>query len=537
MLQPIPPPPSGHNHALPSHQADNPNSLPMPLRSFLRQTGDLLRASWSPSLWVEATVLAVKPNARGHTLELVDSDINQAGAGQLRAFLSDAKLIAMRADLGPAFMPQHLAGMAAVLLLAPSFHPKWHLQAEVLGLAKSLHPGIAARVTAEARDRLRREGLLDRQKKLAAPADVTRLAVIHPAGAAGFADIERELRRWQDAGILQLRSIPVPFEGPQAVACLIAALAQAAQPAPGLPRPDLILLVRGGGAKSGLSQLDDESLARAIAMLPVAVVTGLGHATDRALADDVAWKMADTPSKALAVVQGLIFDAARRAEADIATIHRATADAIARADADLASSWLRICDARERRINAFATSLATVWSAADIEIAATGERLARCSDDLDRTYRDIAASAEPALRQAEAAASRQMALIVSSARSRINAAPSSDRLLSFIEARAGQISGDAAQTLDRALHDLTLQARSHLAQQDTSLQQAAMLVEAADPAAILRRGFVLVSDRNGQLLTTSSLARQAGDLLLKFGDGQLAAIVDVFPILASGTQP
>lgn len=210
-------------------------------------------------------------------------------------------------------------------------------------LAKSVQQGLAARIVAEARERLRREGLLDRQKKLAAPADITRLVVIHPVGAAGYADIAGELNRWRAAGILEVLSIPAPFEGAQAVAAMVGALRQAARPSQGQALPDVILLVRGGGARAGLSQLDDESLARTVATLPVLVISGLGHATDRSLVDEVAWKMRDTPSKALALVAGVIREAAIRAVDNKQTIRTAANNAVARANSDLSTLWLRTC--------------------------------------------------------------------------------------------------------------------------------------------------------------------------------------------------
>ena len=99
-------------------------------------------------------------------------------------------------------------------------------------------------------------------------------------------------------GIIAFTSYPVPFEGPGASAALAAAIERATAPIDGHP-PDLAMLIRGGGARSGLAPLDDATLARAIGRLPIPVVTGLGHAQDRTLADEIAYRAADTPSKSL----------------------------------------------------------------------------------------------------------------------------------------------------------------------------------------------------------------------------------------------
>lgn len=66
--------------------------------------------------------------------------------------------------------------------------------------------------------------------------------------------------------------------------------------------PDVILLVRGGGAIEDLQAFNDETLARLIAQSPVPVVTGLGHETDFTIADFVADVRAATPTAAAELV-------------------------------------------------------------------------------------------------------------------------------------------------------------------------------------------------------------------------------------------
>jgi exodeoxyribonuclease VII large subunit len=59
---------------------------------------------------------------------------------------------------------------------------------------------------------------------------------------------------------------------------------------------DVVALVRGGGARTDLAAFDAEGIARAIAGLPVPLVTGLGHEIDRAVADEVAHTSLKTPT-------------------------------------------------------------------------------------------------------------------------------------------------------------------------------------------------------------------------------------------------
>jgi exodeoxyribonuclease VII large subunit len=61
---------------------------------------------------------------------------------------------------------------------------------------------------------------------------------------------------------------------------------------------DVIVLVRGGGARSDLAPFDAEVVARAITEMPVPVITGIGHEVDRTVADEVAHTACKTPSEA-----------------------------------------------------------------------------------------------------------------------------------------------------------------------------------------------------------------------------------------------
>ena len=59
---------------------------------------------------------------------------------------------------------------------------------------------------------------------------------------------------------------------------------------------DAIVIVRGGGSRNELAVFDAEAIARAIAAMPVPVITGIGHEIDRSIADLVAHTMLKTPT-------------------------------------------------------------------------------------------------------------------------------------------------------------------------------------------------------------------------------------------------
>ena len=190
----------------------------MPLAAYLAAVGAAITAGMPPRSWVEATVAAVKasawrPLARARRLRwrrLRRRSSGRSCAAPIAPVSRNAWAHGSALDL--------LVGMTIVVQVAPEFHPQWHLGCRITGMAASVRESLLRRALEKVRAQLKREGLYDAQRRLPVPADVTRVAVVHPAGAAGCADIASELARWPcaDICVTDCHSHPARFEGPHA---------------------------------------------------------------------------------------------------------------------------------------------------------------------------------------------------------------------------------------------------------------------------------------------------------------------------------
>jgi len=152
------------------------------------------------------------------------------------------------------------------------------------------------------------DGLLEANRRLPVPTLPLHVGLVTSAGSAACEDVLSELEASGFGFRISLTDAAV--QGGGAVPALLRALHRQ-----GRRRPDVILLVRGGGSRTDLSTFDDEALARAIAASPVPVLTGIGHEIDTSVADEVAHTSFKTPTACAAGVADLVRLALRRAEA------------------------------------------------------------------------------------------------------------------------------------------------------------------------------------------------------------------------------
>lgn len=145
-------------------------------------------------------------------------------------------------------------------------------------------------------DRRRRalaaEGLFDAGRKRALPFLPRVIGVVTSPTGAVIRDI---LHRLEDRCPTHVVVWPVPVQGEGAAARIAAAI----RGFPALsPRPDLLIVARGGGSIEDLWAFNEEEVVRAAADCPVPLISAVGHETDTTLIDHAADLRAPTPTAA-----------------------------------------------------------------------------------------------------------------------------------------------------------------------------------------------------------------------------------------------
>ncbi len=144
--------------------------------------------------------------------------------------------------------------------------------------------------------RLAGEGLFGADRKRRLPLLPQVVGVVTSAQGAVLQDIKTTILRRFPRPILVW---PVPVQGDGAAARIAAAIAGFDRlPAPGIPRPDVLIVARGGGSLEDLMAFNDEAVVRAAAACRIPLISAVGHETDHTLIDLASDRRAPTPTAA-----------------------------------------------------------------------------------------------------------------------------------------------------------------------------------------------------------------------------------------------
>jgi exodeoxyribonuclease VII large subunit len=170
---------------------------------------------------------------------------------------------------------------------------KYQLVVDAIELA-----GIGAllKLLEDRRRRLAAEGLFAAERKKPLPFLPAVIGVVTSPAGAVIRDI---LHRLTDRFPRRVLLWPVPVQGEGAPAQIAAAITGFNRlPQARVPRPDLIIVARGGGSLEDLMAFNEEIVVRAAAASAIPLISAVGHETDTTLIDHASDRRAPTPTAA-----------------------------------------------------------------------------------------------------------------------------------------------------------------------------------------------------------------------------------------------
>lgn len=264
------------------------------LTSLVRQT---IEQTFPDEYWLEAELSEARVAQNGHFYcEFIEKDsrgVNVIARARATAW---ARTYNILSPLFERATGEHLrAGMKVRVRVGVSFHEQYGFSLNIVDIDPSYTLGDMARRRREILSQLEADGILEDNKNLAFPSLTKHIAVVSSAGAAGYGDFCDQLLN-NDYGLhFDIQLFPAVMQGSNVESTVLAALAAICDDA---EHWDCVVIIRGGGATSDLSDFDTYALAAAVAQMPLPVVVGIGHERDETVLDYVAHTRVKTPTAA-----------------------------------------------------------------------------------------------------------------------------------------------------------------------------------------------------------------------------------------------
>ncbi|OLF39540.1 exodeoxyribonuclease VII large subunit [Psychrobacter sp. Cmf 22.2] len=455
------------------------------LSDYLSAVDMVIKQTFNHRVWVKAEIRNLSSKGGHYYFELAEKDddgkVIASCRGNLWRFKAARVLTKFERATGMALERD----LTVLLKVSAGFHAQYGFSLTIEDIDPSYTLGDLARQYAEMVDRLTGEGLLHLNQQLPTPFDIEHVLVIAPEKAAGLGDFQADADRLASTGACQFHYHHATFQGNHAPSEIRQAIVSAQQQFYDTYQrlPDLLVIIRGGGAVGDLAYLNDYELAALVAEQPIPVWVGIGHERDKVILDEVAHTSFDTPSKVIAAISSHL--------------------------AQLITQTLQyqaqIKQAAKRQLNM--AEQKTSRQLSQIQSQTIGQ-LTALQKDSDYAWRSIQQSAQRQVKQAARRTSELRAQTQSSAYQQLSIAATNSR--------------DYQKSA-------MLNAQQHVIQAQRNSEYLRDIVLLHRPSRVLKQGYTMLTDaKDKQLLTSSTqlYPEQTIHIVLKDGKAK-AQIIDI----------
>ena len=284
------------------------------LSQYLTTVQEVIRIAFDEPVWVKAEIRNLSIKSGHYYLELAEKDENTdkvIASCKATIWKSAAAKMVLRFERESGI--ELSRDLNVLIKVKATFSPQYGFSVNVEDIDSSYTLGDIARRYQQILERLIQEGLANKNKLLPTPFDIQNVLVIAPENAAGLGDFKKDADALDKTGVCHFVYHTATFQGNTAAVSIIDALGN------GLRQwvlnfdtaPDLIVIIRGGGAVNDLAYLNDYNLAALLCKRSVPIWVGIGHEKDRTILDEVANRSFDTPSKVISGIRNLIVERAQ----------------------------------------------------------------------------------------------------------------------------------------------------------------------------------------------------------------------------------
>ncbi|UYV38450.1 exodeoxyribonuclease VII large subunit [Rhodobacteraceae bacterium D3-12] len=356
------------------------------------------------------------------------------------------------------------------------------------------------------------EGLFAPERKQKIPYLPGIIGVVTSPSGAVIRDI---LHRLRDRFPRKVLLWPVAVQGDKCAPEVARAIAgfNALEPGGRIPRPDLLIVARGGGSLEDLWGFNEEIVARAVAASHIPLISAVGHETDTTLIDYVSDRRAPTPTAAAEMAVPVRLDLLTWVEAQGARMAQALGQGVA---------------ARAQRLR----DLARALPRADTLLDTPRQRLDRASDRLPSALIAGVRTREVSLHKASGSLKKEMLhRLVERDTRRLQNAVSRLNLKTLKRENAQR-----QQNLAAMSRRLSRAGEHQIADWRSKLDTLSRLRDTLGYEETLKRGYAVV--RSGDTVVTSKkAAEKSAPTEIQFADGRLTLGASPAPAQKPAAKP
>ncbi len=186
------------------------------------------------------------------------------------------------------------SGIKILFCAKISFNPVYGLSLRILDIDPSWSLGELEKEKQQTIERIKKEGIFNTNRSMVLPLLPKRIAIISVQTSKGFADFRKVLDENEWGYTFFYMLFTALLQGENAVNSIMNQMERISRVKHHF---DAVAIIRGGGGDVGLACYNSYELARAIALFPLPVFTGIGHSTNETVAEMVAFKNAITPTE------------------------------------------------------------------------------------------------------------------------------------------------------------------------------------------------------------------------------------------------
>ena len=263
------------------------------LHELLSDVKICLQKQYSDFVWINAEISEINIHSSGHCfLELIEKEDQQIKArarATIWAFTFRMLQPYFESTTGIPFN----SGIKVLLKARVIFNEQYGFSLDIKDIDPAYTLGDWAIERQKTIQQLEADGILEMNRSLDLPLVPQRIAIISSPTAAGYGDFIKQIEQNTFGYQFHYQLFAAQMQGEQTENSIITALNKIYEH---IELFDIVIIIRGGGAKIELSSFDSYLLASNIAQFPIPIITGIGHERDQSIADIVAHTSLKTPT-------------------------------------------------------------------------------------------------------------------------------------------------------------------------------------------------------------------------------------------------